>query len=180
MSRTPQKTLLCLKLLIPFCLIWSTILYFYRFPLQKPVPDQSYLYDTASQDDKAKWIKQALESEVDGNFDSSSITALCGTKTWLPGLVITCDITEKSIADIRNVFLNCLRYSIEAGGVSCNSHIWKDSYRRSNRFGHPLCPPPPFRYRPFHGLSGTIMPPFGHPHQLSSSIFLPSLDSRLT
>ncbi|KFY82812.1 hypothetical protein V500_10317 [Pseudogymnoascus sp. VKM F-4518 (FW-2643)] len=69
-------------------------------------------------DDKATFIQAFLDYEIDGAFDPVPIRELCANKTWNDNLTIVCGAPQGGIGNVRNVFLTCVRYAIEAGGWS--------------------------------------------------------------
>lgn len=71
-------------------------------------------------DDKATFVRAFLEHEIDGAFDPAPIREVCASKTWNDKLTIVCGAPQGGIGNVRNVFLTCLRYAIEAGGWSPN------------------------------------------------------------
>ena len=82
--------------------------------------DYKALYQTAVKGKKAWYVESLLaeESEIDGPFNNSTLVELCRTREWTPGLIFKCEAPEGGIGNVRNVFLNCVRYAIEAGGLS--------------------------------------------------------------
>lgn len=117
------------KILLPLCLLVATACYLFS---QTEIPNFSlglgsgsslssqvnHLYDVAVSGEEASFIKQALQTEIDGPFDGEWISRLCNSRAWVPGLIAKCDAPQGGIGNVRNVFLNCIRFAIEAGGVS--------------------------------------------------------------
>ena len=66
---------------------------------------------------KEHFVQDILNSEIDGPFNNTSLTTLCSRQDWIEGLVIECVGFGGGVGNIRNVFLNCFRYAIEAGGL---------------------------------------------------------------
>jgi hypothetical protein len=62
------------------------------------------------------FIQTATQTAIDGLFDDSAIKNLCASKNWTEDLIATCRIPQGAVSNVRNVFLNCVRYTIEAGG----------------------------------------------------------------
>jgi hypothetical protein len=69
-------------------------------------------------DDKSAFVKGVVEAEIDGPFDSGTLRSLCDGKEWLEGLIFKCEAPKGGVAVVRNVFLNCVRFAIQAGGIS--------------------------------------------------------------
>lgn len=65
---------------------------------------------------KEIYIQDFLATEIDGPFDNTALKKMCADKSWTPGLTIKCEAPAGGIGNVRNVFLNCIRYAIEAGG----------------------------------------------------------------
>lgn len=63
--------------------------------------------------DRKKFMKDALQSEP---YDLSSLRQLCDKTKWTNKVVFTCDTNAGGIGNVRNHILNCIRYTIEAGG----------------------------------------------------------------
>ena len=86
-----------------------------------------YLYDTKhmpllhytqSQSlSKSKWIEVALTTEIDDPLDLSPLQELCNKTNWRKGLVFECPRPAGGVGLVRNKVLNCIRYTIEAGGT---------------------------------------------------------------
>ncbi|KAK1752511.1 hypothetical protein QBC47DRAFT_305698 [Echria macrotheca] len=67
------------------------------------------------EDEKEVFISNFLESEIDGGFDGRGIADLCATKTWTPGLVLSCEPAPGGPGHVKNAHLNCIRIAIEMG-----------------------------------------------------------------
>lgn len=80
--------------------------------------DYHELYRVAVSGKKAAFVEKVLETEIDGAIDNSALVELCKRKVWTPGLIFNCEAPKGGVANVRNVFLNCVRYAIEAGGKS--------------------------------------------------------------
>ena len=74
------------------------------------------VYQKVKLGQKQVFIQTAIQTAIDGPFDNSAINSLCASKNWTEGLIATCGTPQGSISNVRNVFLNCVRYAIEAGG----------------------------------------------------------------
>ncbi|KAE9381952.1 hypothetical protein N431DRAFT_360479 [Stipitochalara longipes BDJ] len=67
---------------------------------------------------KSAFISAAVETEIDGPFDNSTLIELCASRTWTEGLIFKCEVHGDGIVEARNVVLNCLRFGIEAGATN--------------------------------------------------------------
>ena len=56
-------------------------------------------------------------TEIDGEFNQLAFRKLCDEKEWIDGLVFDCMPPQGGIGNVRNVFMNCVRYAIEGGGM---------------------------------------------------------------
>jgi hypothetical protein len=68
-------------------------------------------------DEKALFISDFLEHDIDGDFDGSSIADLCSRKTWTPGLFLSCESPAGGLSNVKNAHLNCIRLAMEMGGM---------------------------------------------------------------
>jgi hypothetical protein len=75
------------------------------------------VYQVAVSGKKGVFIQDASRTEVDGPYDNRSLATLCASKTWAPGMIFKCEPPKGGVGIVRNVFLNCVRYAIEAGGT---------------------------------------------------------------
>jgi hypothetical protein len=78
--------------------------------------DIHQVYQKLKLGQKQVFIQTATQTAIDGPFDDSAIKSLCASKNWTEGLIATCGTPQGGVSNVRNVFLNCVRYSIEAGG----------------------------------------------------------------
>jgi hypothetical protein len=63
------------------------------------------------------FVRIAEDTDIDGPFDYRALAALCKNTTWREGLVFRLrDSTGGGMGNVKNAFLNSLRFSIEAGG----------------------------------------------------------------
>ncbi|KAH8676555.1 hypothetical protein BGZ60DRAFT_372421 [Tricladium varicosporioides] len=76
------------------------------------------IYQTAISGKKAVFVQNVMRNPIDGPFDNRTLVELCKSKTWTPGLIFRCDSPKGGVGNVRNVFLNCVRYAIEAGATS--------------------------------------------------------------
>ncbi len=65
---------------------------------------------------KAAFVESVLTTDIDGPFDNSPLVELCKSREWIPGLIFKCKAPQGGVGNVRNVFLNCVRYAIEVGG----------------------------------------------------------------
>ena len=78
--------------------------------------DYHEIYRAAVSGKKVAFVEKVLETEIGGAIDNSALVELCKSKEWIPGLIFNCESPKGGVANVRNVFLNCVRYAIEAGG----------------------------------------------------------------
>ncbi|KAF4627887.1 hypothetical protein G7Y89_g10270 [Cudoniella acicularis] len=85
-----------------------------------PIVQQDYteIYRSATSSKKSLFVQRALNTGIDGPFDNSTLIELCKSKTWTPGLIFKCESPKGGVGNVRNIFLNCVRYAIEAGATS--------------------------------------------------------------
>lgn len=62
------------------------------------------------------FLKTIEDAPIDGIFDNRTLVDLCGSTQWQDGLIVKCEPPYGDAVQVRNVFLNCVRYAIEAGG----------------------------------------------------------------
>jgi hypothetical protein len=67
---------------------------------------------------KEMFIEQTLNSSIDGDYDGRALSELCMKTNWTEGLIFSCYGLEGGLGNVRNIFLNCIRYTIEAGGMA--------------------------------------------------------------
>lgn len=67
---------------------------------------------------KRIFVQKALRADIDGPFDDSTLIDVCENTEWREGLIFQCEAPYGGVANIRNMLLNCIRYAIEAGGMS--------------------------------------------------------------
>lgn len=79
----------------------------------KPVFTKEYI--------KQNFIKAVIRNDVDGPMNLEPLTDLCRNTKWQPGLIVKCQPFPGGVGNIRNMFLNCIRFAIEAGGMSSPS-----------------------------------------------------------
>ncbi|KAK0108626.1 hypothetical protein ONS95_003419 [Cadophora gregata] len=108
-----------IKLSIAFLSIAITA--FYLFSGSADITHRGYraIYQTAVKGKKGLFVESLLadENEIDGPFNNGTLVELCRTRHWTPGLIFKCEAPEGGIGNVRNVFLNCVRYAIEAGAT---------------------------------------------------------------
>lgn len=75
-------------------------------------------YQKAKFGQKQVFINTVTDTTIDGPFDNSAIKNLCASRNWNDGLIAQCGTPQGGVSNVRNVFLNCVRYAIEAGGMS--------------------------------------------------------------
>ena len=118
----PLSTQASTAIKLSIALLSLAITAFYLFSGAADITHRDYkaLYQTAVKGKKAWYVESLLaeENEIDGPFNNSTLVELCRTREWTPGLIFKCEAPEGGIGNVRNVFLNCVRYAIEAGGLS--------------------------------------------------------------
>jgi hypothetical protein len=75
------------------------------------------VYQKVKLGQKQVFVNTATQTTVDGPFDNTAIKNLCASRNWTEGLITQCGTPQGGVSNVRNVFLNCVRYSIEAGGM---------------------------------------------------------------
>jgi hypothetical protein len=77
--------------------------------------------------EKEAFIEKILGTEIDGPFDAKPLQDLCARTVWQEGLVMSCEATRGGgMGNIRNVFVDCVRFVIEAGGTYLDIWIRKE------------------------------------------------------
>jgi hypothetical protein len=101
----------------------SVVLFSISFYILQPQEKIRHYYDNYHEasrvpenDAKSAFIKGVVEAEIDGPFDSGTLRSLCDGEKWTEGLIFKCEAPKGGLAVVRNVFLNCVRFAIEAGG----------------------------------------------------------------
>lgn len=88
-----------------------------RDDLHKVYGDFQQIYRKVRYKQKQTFINSAIQTAIDGPFDNHAIRDLCANKNWTEGLIAVCRAPQGGVGNVRNVFLNCVRYAIEAGGM---------------------------------------------------------------
>ncbi|PVH79122.1 hypothetical protein DL98DRAFT_371109, partial [Cadophora sp. DSE1049] len=117
----PLSTQASTAIKLSIALLSLAITAFYLFSGSADIAHRDYkaIYQTAVKGKKALFVESLLtdENEIDGPFNNSTLVELCRTRDWTPGLIFKCEAPEGGIGNVRNVFLNCVRYAIEAGAT---------------------------------------------------------------
>lgn len=66
---------------------------------------------------KEDYIAAVLRNPVEGLLDPAPIRAMCDATKFQDGLVWHCELVNGGVGNVGNMWLNCLRYAIEAGGM---------------------------------------------------------------
>jgi hypothetical protein len=79
---------------------------------------------------KGAFVNSLSATDIDGPYDNSTLVELCRSREWRKGLIFRCEAPGSGLVESRNVMLNCLRFGIEAGGISPHySHHPNKSWR---------------------------------------------------
>lgn len=81
-------------------------------------PEQIALEKGIDINHKEQFIQAILDNEIDGDFDPKAMREVCARTKWNEQLIFVCGAPQGGLGNIRNVFLTCVRYAIEAGGLS--------------------------------------------------------------
>ena len=65
---------------------------------------------------KEEYLDAFLRSPIEGLLDPLPIRKMCDATKFQPGLVWHCELVNGGIGNVGNMWLNCLRYAVEAGG----------------------------------------------------------------
>lgn len=108
-----------------FCIVFSliTVSTFYLLHYRKNEVNQVLsALQHGRLGNKEAFVKHALQNPIEGPFNKNAISKLCASTKWTPGLIFKCDPPQGGVGNVENVFLNCVRYAMEAGGI-ISSHI---------------------------------------------------------
>lgn len=67
---------------------------------------------------KEEYIDAFLREPVEGLLDPLPIRKKCDATKFQPGLVWHCELVNGGIGNVGNMWLNCLRYAVEAGATT--------------------------------------------------------------
>ncbi|KFY74790.1 hypothetical protein V499_05213 [Pseudogymnoascus sp. VKM F-103] len=81
------------------------------------LPEQIALEKGIDINHKEQFIRAVLDNEIDGDFDPKAMRRVCASKKWNDDLIFVCGAPQGGLGNIRNVFLTCVRYAIEAGAA---------------------------------------------------------------
>lgn len=112
-ATSPRQGLI-LKVCIAALLVSTTIFYISPSKAAGVIHDK---FREVNVGKKNVFVEKAMKTEIDGHFDQTPIRELCGNTTWQDGLIFSCGAPQGGIGNVRNVFLNCVRYAIEGGGM---------------------------------------------------------------
>ncbi len=85
--------------------------------IQSQKEEVSQVFQQVYYGKKAAFVETAINTEIDGPFDRRPLASLCQKAKWTDNLIFSCGAPQGGIGNVRNVFLNCVRYAIEAGGM---------------------------------------------------------------
>ncbi|KFX90202.1 hypothetical protein V490_06593 [Pseudogymnoascus sp. VKM F-3557] len=80
-------------------------------------PEEIALEKGVDINQKEQFVQAILDNEIDGNFDPKAFRKVCSSKKWNEQLIFVCGAPQGGLGNIRNVFLTCVRYAIEAGAA---------------------------------------------------------------
>ncbi|KAH8675358.1 hypothetical protein BX600DRAFT_431944 [Xylariales sp. PMI_506] len=83
--------------------------------------------------EKAVFVNDFLENEIDGPIDGTAIQELCANRTWTEGLIFACDPATGGVGKVRNAHLNCIRFAMEAGAEVVIPEIIRRSDKGKSR-----------------------------------------------
>jgi hypothetical protein len=63
-----------------------------------------------------EFIRQEMNHEIDGPYNLEPLTKLCRTRDCHLGLIVKCLATPGGMGNVRNMILNCIRFTLEGGG----------------------------------------------------------------
>lgn len=73
---------------------------------------------------KQEFIQDVVNNEIGGPVNLEPLAELCRNADLQPGLIFKCEPVPGGIGNIRNMFLNCFRFAIQAGGkLRCHSQL---------------------------------------------------------
>ena len=109
-----------LQVKVLIILSFTTLTAFYLFTYRKEEVGRllGQLRPQHTSSSKEAFIETALQTPIEDAFDSQPIKDLCGKTTWTPGLIFQCDSPQGGVGNVENFFMNCVRFAIEAGGMS--------------------------------------------------------------
>jgi hypothetical protein len=79
--------------------------------------------DVTKERRKQEFIQRVIGNEVGGPINLDPLSEICRYTEWQPGLIVKCQPVPGGIGNIRNMFLNCIRFALEAGGMSRTSSL---------------------------------------------------------
>lgn len=68
---------------------------------------------------KDVFVQQVLQTDIDGPYNIQPLQEFCGSseRVYQPGLIVKCEPPSGGFGNIKNMFLNFIRFAFEAGGV---------------------------------------------------------------
>lgn len=100
-------------------------------------PEEIALEKGVDINQKEQFVQAILDNEIDGNFDPKAFRKVCSSKKWNEQLIFVCGAPQGGLGNIRNVFLTCVRYAIEAGGLFFVSSIYRAAVDNFSRLRRP-------------------------------------------
>ncbi|OBT52918.1 hypothetical protein VE04_06954 [Pseudogymnoascus sp. 24MN13] len=105
---------------VTICGIFFVVSVYHSEPSFAPrviLPEQIALEKGIDINHKEQFIQAVLDNEIDGDFDPKAMRRVCASKKWNDDLIFVCGAPQGGLGNIRNVFLTCVRYAIEAGAA---------------------------------------------------------------
>ena len=102
------------KLSLIICVVLSSS---YYFLFRDADLNYHNVYKIAVSGKKALFVDSVMNTAIDGSFDNSTLVQMCAGKQWQEGLIFKCEPPYGDAIEVRNVFLNCVRFALEAGGM---------------------------------------------------------------
>lgn len=101
--------------------LFTTLVFFYGKKIPNPTT-YKHFYKSIVSNHRNSFIESALAAEVGGEFNGTALAALCSSRTWIPGLIFSCEEPLGGYGNVRSMVLGCVRCAIEVGGMSLPSN----------------------------------------------------------
>ncbi|CAK7268537.1 hypothetical protein SEPCBS57363_003145 [Sporothrix epigloea] len=83
--------------------------------LPPPADERLTLESARAMITKEEYIDAVMRNPVEGTLDLAPIRAKCDSVKFQPGLIWHCELVNGGIGNVGNMWLNCVRYAMEAG-----------------------------------------------------------------